>query len=536
MRKVLLSMILVSVFVTAGAQSVFTTGKLKEAATSSQMGGGLFCDSIVVKDYNGKIVGKIVNGYDQNGNMINRIKYTWNDLGSSYTPDERYDYTYDDHNYQNQSVYSVWDITSKAWKNDEKVACTFNVNGKILSQDTFKWKESAWAPTFKAVATYDDRDNLLSEYTMLRDEAGQNWLALSKNEYTYNSLNQWLLAVSYNGKENTDEYVLAFRTNYTYTESGKMTLRHMEDWSVEENKWKDATKETWSYDEAENEIGSSSFFKDFETGELKETTKREKQYEGKNMILDLFYNKDTEGNWRVNSKTEYAYNEKDSVTQKISYNRDMMSGELLPTLKLENAYDANGNRLSSISCFWNNEWINSSKEEKTYNQANQLLTVRKYLWNIDFETSQGEWSMNFKEDYTYDAKGYQTLYVSYTYNQIGGVWTGQVKSEKEFDEFGNIRKDIAYQWVEEDDDFKRFSITEYFYSLPISGIIVNRTAVSIFVHDRIIEVNTENAEGIRLFDLNGRLLSKGNKVIPVSQAGCYVIAIDGVEVRKVMVD
>lgn len=530
-------MMMVFALLPSGAQTVFTSGVSGQVFVRSDAAGSLQCDSIVAEDYDGKAVDKIVNRYDEDGNLAGKTRYVWNDMSGSWSPDARYEYLYDADRNVTASVYAIWELSRKGWLNSEKIESTYNDQRKILSQDAYKWENEAWVPTSMGRATYDANGYLASEYSMIYDAPGQKWLALTKNEYTSDEAGQWLLAVSYMGRENSDEFAPSFRTHYEYFGTGKMTLRYMQDWDPAQNDWTDTSKQTWTYDAAGNEAGSLSQFKDFDTGLLKETAKHEKEYDERgNLVLNRFYNKDTENNWVFFTKEEYTYNDRDSVMEKISYNRDFMSGELVASMRNTFTYDDRGNRASQVSYYWGGDhWVNSLKEERVCNGADQLLSTRKYFWTPGNTPESGTWSENFKEDLTYDSNGYQNSYASYSYNRIAGVWTGLAKSESRYDEYGNILEETAYQWIEDTEEFRKSGRIVYYYSAPSAIETVVQEEIKLLVHDRLIEVCGAGDAEIRLFDLSGKFLSGGNRTVRVSQEGCYLVNVNGKQTFKVVV-
>lgn len=531
-------MMMVLALLPAIAQTGKVPGMSGMTLGPSLTAGNLKCDSIVAMDHDGKPIDKIIQTYDSEENLTNKTRYLWNDVAGVWSPDSRYDYAYDEDANVVSTVFATWDTSSKDWKNNQKVECTFNENHKILTQDASEWVDGAWAPASRGRATYDANGYLASEYSMIYDRTSQKWLALTKNEYTSDEAGQWLLAISYTGKENSDEFVLAFRTTYTYAAVGKLTSRFMQDWDAVQGAWTDTSKETWTYDDAGNETVNLSMFRDFDTGQLRETARREYQYnERGNRVLSQFFNNDSENNWILQSKEEFTYNDLDSVAEKVSYNRDFISGQLAASQRYTYTYDEWGHRNLSVSYYRENDrWVNSMKDETLYDEAGRILSKRKYFWMSDNTPEGGAWNQSFKEDASYDSYGNQTSYESYSYDRMMGVWTGQTKSESRYDEFGNILEETSYQWIEEAEEFRKVGSIVYYYSAPSSVHTIGGPAVRVLVRDRILEVTGAEAAAVRVFDLHGKLVSAGSTTVAVSQQGCYLVVIAGKQTLKVLVN
>lgn len=518
MKKKLLFIFAMVAWMAAGAQS-------------------LRCDSIVAKNPDGKSVDKIVNTYDAEGDLVGKVRSIWDDFSESWKFDSRYEYAYDNNKNMTLQLYVVWN--TNAWKNEEKTEFVYNGSNKLLSLNSFKWTGNEWQPTFKGMATFDANGNMLTNVQMLYDASLGKWLAISKEESFYNEENLPVLITFYIGVIGSDEFAPSFKSEYSYNGKGDMILRFTSDWDAELNKWTGTSKEESTFNQVGNKIKVVTSMKNYETGELIESTKIEKSYDSRNnMILDLFYNKDTEGNWATLKKEEFTYNEMDSVSVKTTFNKDFMTGTLLPSGKTQYAYDDAGRRLSVLSFFWNsaeNEWVESTKEEKTYNEDGKLLTHWIYLWNVDYETSQGDWKSTYKSEYAYDANGYCILSVVYTFDLMANVWVGQNKSESVYNESGNILEEISYQWLGTTEEWKKVGSIVYYYSVATSISTIHTTPVNITVHEGLIEISCEETTRISVYDATGKMISRNSKFVRTTQSGLYIVVLNDAQSYKVAV-
>lgn len=495
----------------------------------------LRCDSIVAKLPDGKSYDKIINEFDGNDNMISRTRFTLDNFTQVWTPDTRYEYEFDENKNITVQISLSWDRNSRTWIGSEKAVNTYNEQNKLLSMNSYVWSGKDWILSFQGRATYDERGNMLTNIVMMWDEESSKWLAITKEELAYNIRNQIIMDAFYAPIQGTDQFIPSFKTDYEFDENGNMTLRYMQDWNADLQQYTGTTRETFVVDEAGNETEYIFEMKDYDTGELNETSKREKSYDARGNMLEAFFYNKTEGNWIPYKKEEYTYNEKDSILSGIIYSKDFLTGELIYSSKNEYQYDASGNCTLNVNYYWdaaNNTWASSTKKEWDYDTNGKLIAERRYSYTItDFDLMTGDWKETYKANYGYDVYGNKVSSVSYVYDMMQGFWYGQSKNESTYDEYGNILEEKTYLWLDSEEGFKHVSSIVYYYSVPTS--ITNREVppAKILVRNGMIEVSCAEDVMTRVYDINGKLISQGRTLIPV-QPGCYIVTV-GNQVCKV---
>lgn len=531
MRKGLLFTLCVFGFTLVNAQHLNSDFSLKNLpVTAASDENQLRCDSIVAKTPDGKSYDKIMNEFDADGNLIGRTRVIWDDFSETWIPDYRYVYEYDANKNVTLQMSLSWSQSLKDWVYSEKQVSAYNELNKILSMDGYVWGGSDWIPSFQGRATYDERGNQLMDVTFMWDSESSKWMSVVKNEWEYNDRNQITMAAFYANVSGTDQFTPAFKTDYTFDTNGNMTERYMQDWDVDLQKYTSTTKEIFVFDEAGNEIENFFLIKNYDTGELFETTKNEKTYDSRgNMLQKLFYNKDTDNSWVLRNKEEYTYNEMDSVLQKITYSADFMTKELVADFKNEYQYDANGNRTLNINYYWDamsGSWSNSSKNEWSYNTNSKLIAERKYSYAItDFELMTGDWREDYKADYDYDIYGNRISTVIMVFEVMQNFWYGQSKSENRYDEYGNLLEEKVYQWLDSAEDWKLVGSIVYCYSAPPTGITdMEISSSEVTVRDGVIEISCQEQTAIRIYNVDGRLVSQNQTSVSV-RPGCYIVVV-----------
>ncbi len=318
-----------------------------------------------------------------------------------------------------------------------------------------------------------------------------------------------------------------------------MTLRQSEDWDATNGKYIASSKEVWTYDGDGNMLTLTSSFKDYATNELKEVSKHENTYDQRgNLIQNLFYNKDAEDKWQLSQKEEYTYNSMDSVLTKTTYSKPFGSTELSPETQWQYTYDEKGNRLTWTSLYMgeNGKWVNMAKEEKTYNADSKMTAQYKYNWNMGTD-GNGEWQMTFKGIYGYDESLRQTAIEERRYDAMQGVWIGMQKSETEYDEYGNILKETAYQWVDTSAEFALYGTITYYYSTTssIKQNISSKKGYKVNQENGIVSVETNGTHvAFTAYTITGQKICSDTYSLQIPKGNAYIIVAEGKHVYKVI--
>ncbi|MBE6341151.1 MAG: hypothetical protein E7069_10530 [Bacteroidales bacterium] len=209
------------------------------------------------------------------------------------------------------------------------------------------------------------------------------------------------------------------KTECTYNEEGKITLRTTSVWNAETKAWEINEKTEYSYDT--DTIVSISYSLNAEDGLFVAVSKTE----------DLY---DTDGRHIYNNKYKW-----DSVNNVWIEE----GGELR---------DDNGSTISqtTIESKWIseiNKWVYINKRRYDYDNSHQILS-ENYNWNTETES----WVGAYKYEYEYDEKGNYTK-ISY-YNEWDSavndwVLSYTVKNEYTYDENGNMKQNLGFTWSAE---------------------------------------------------------------------------------------
>lgn len=99
---------------------------------------------------------------------------------------------------------------------------------------------------------------------------------------------------------------------------------------------------------------------------------------------------------------------------------------------------------SIINEAWNlsdSTYTNSNKDTYQYSNGNNILATH-YNW----DNSNGEWALSFKNEYSYDANGNQILEIVSIWDASVSQWNQSSKTVKNRDQNGNDTLSLSYNW------------------------------------------------------------------------------------------
>lgn len=197
-------------------------------------------------------------------------------------------------------------------------------------------------------------------------------------------------------------------------------------------------------------------------------------------LLDSVYNyRWFFGDWFVNSREIYAYDEQGNEIEVTAYERAFGATDWQPAVRLER------------------EWT----------EAGQLATRRLYAWDISIE----DWRSISRIDYAYDSEGRRVEQINYS--AVPGpdpnAWQPERRFVTVFDDMGRIEEELGYEWEVSIEDWKGFERTEYSYSTEAGESLVETTG---YVFNSFFEEWVPSFRETLAYDADERLLSRTREV------------------------
>ena len=127
--------------------------------------------------------------------------------------------------------------------------------------------------------------------------------------------------------------------------------------------------------------------------------------------------------------------------------------------------------------------------------------------------------------HNYDIYGNRISTAIMVFDVMQNFWYGQSKSENRYDEYGNLLEEKVYQWLDSAEDWKLVGSIVYCYSAPPTGITdMEISSSEVTVRDGVIEISCQEQTAIRIYNVDGRLISQNQTSVSV-RPGYYIIVV-----------
>ena len=254
--------------------------------------------------------------------------------------------------------------------------------------DTISNTFSASNIAFKA--NYDANGNCTLTLVSAFNPSNNQWLAVNKTEYSYNTDNKLSMQIGFQWDFNKNKWIYQNtnqigKSEYFYDSKGNNIRTNAYVWDTTANIWNINTSTTNIYNSNNKIIGQldSNFY-----GGNTSISKVEYTYDGKGnntLILNSYFNN---GTWSQNNKTEYTFDANNNNTMKIYYYWDNQNSQWVSNSKIEITFDANGNNTTEIqSEYSNNTWNYSRKYSTSYNNSVNFSDIAWPFSNTIYTTN-----------------------------------------------------------------------------------------------------------------------------------------------------
>jgi hypothetical protein len=317
----------------------------------------------------------------ENGYVLeSRLGQYWD--GTDWTNSSMDLYTYNQEGLETEEINQLWNNGS--WENSRRFLTTYYLNDLVTLYEEQSWNGTEWENSYQYASLYNN-DLLLTEYDV-QQWNGIVWDSLYKTIYSYYTSGNLEMVIDqmWNGTSWNYEYKYSFHYNTNNDVSERLT----EEWI--EGSWKNSLKDIYTYN-SQNQL---------------------------ELIASFWW---SDSIWKESVEIYYAYDGKGNVIDKIT---KFWEGEILG---LQNKYHTTYEYLTGTSLetkIENQEWIlqlmqwvNTSKETKTYNEENKILNYLSEGWDGT------AWFPGFQENYFYDENGNLDILISQFWDGTGWVNT-----------------------------------------------------------------------------------------------------------------
>ncbi len=264
--------------------------------------------------------------------------------------------------------------------------------------------------------------------------------------------------------------------------------------------------------------------------------------------------------WLNATSSIYYYNEDNRRDTTLS--REWGPGTWINRKLYEYFYDDKGNVENMIQKYWSTgepNWINSEQNLYFFNEYQNLSSyivqhwnesqlswedVYKYLYDYDFDQQliyqekqtwnpdSLKWISNYRFLWTYQ-NGLMVEEMRQNWSTIDSVWINFVRDEYQYNQYGNLEKDIQSVWEPNDSVWEEKTVISFSYSQDeqvseklyqswVNGFLVNFTLYTYQYTpmDQLLEIRSyiwENSAWDTSFmyffdyDLHGNLIREGSR-------------------------
>lgn len=372
---------------------------------------------------------KIINEYDERGNIILRTEY----------------YKYDDNWY-------VWKKKIKKYDINNNVIFGEEINYQNNNKINFG---------FKSEFLYDRNNNLLREQFYRYDTASASWKNSYKEEMIYDKKNM-LNRESYIWDNTKNDWKNLYKSKHTYDNKGNLIEIVQYNWNDPRSEWLSMEKTENSYN-AENIVIKEVYYKIkyvdsiLHLREMCEHNYKDGLLENR---ITYTWNESTQ-NWINDSKYEQFYDDNENIINSGYFSWDSTSATWFQYARGESVYNESNSCTFSKYERWNSEdsiWELRRLNEKVYDSLNICISESYSAWEIDDPVFR----LRYKKEKIIDNENRTITNVYYSYDHIFVVGSSYNYPET-FDYIYNEVKYIRYDFNEKDSSFQLVDKTAYYY-------------------------------------------------------------------------
>lgn len=344
-------------------------------------------DSVKYTNFQLNVWRKTLYSYSSTG-VQTTTNYSHSESLEKLMPVTKQDSTFDSFGNCIQFISYEW---KDSWRPIEKTDSIFDENGRFIKFFNYEWERKddslQWIGDWGEEFFYGTNGNIIQKIRYEFDEDDSEWITSGQWDYEYDN-NGRLKLISYYYYE-----VFWYKEEYTYDSNGNEIKFLYAHWDKQLLKWDFRRMEDHTYDENNNVTKYIVYGWDKEQEEWKtESELRYNYYEDGKLFQILDYTKDHD---YFSNKHEFTYDDYLICDTYYVFVIDTTYAIF------KTCYDINGNLINHYNYNYGIDNI-VNVLENFYNENNQIIHSDYYnYWN----SSNGTWDEEVKNDYTYNAEG-----------------------------------------------------------------------------------------------------------------------------------
>jgi len=189
--------------------------------------------------------------YDENGNRTQFFYDQWDNDTQEWVEYLWYEYEYDDNDRLVSTVMQRWAGSGSfyGWFNDRKYENTYDNDGNIIQEISYKAYPAGWRNYTKIDHTYSPDNTRLSEKYEW-EIVTEQWIASDYHDETYDDNDNLIEKISYE-KGSTNQWILYASYEYIYDENNNRIVNTINSqWDTNTEQWGSIGKYEYNYDNA----------------------------------------------------------------------------------------------------------------------------------------------------------------------------------------------------------------------------------------------------------------------------------------------
>lgn len=411
---------------------------------------------------------KTTNKYDQNLNLLQKIRYSWNISRLEWIHFDRYEYKYNE--LDKDTLYELfeWDSKDNIWKPFLKRSQKYDKDGNCILDCIYHYdstSDNGWYGS--AYTTYKYENNSLVEYINYSwDYDIGNWYLLNKHTYQYDEIGNKL-------KENI--FVRNLTENLWNEANRKIfiydSLNNLIEYFEQENDfsmWNNKHRELYSYD-IYNRRYRVVNYKGCIPYDLYLLTRDTTQIDTNSTVLiicslDNYCEYCSDSVWYLNEKDSIVYDSAGNMIEQYNFEWKELEKLWINRYRYLAVFDTLGNQTEFTSYTWDTlktSWIFNNKFTYNFDQHGNFIESRSFMW----DTETNEWIDDIHNIYIYNANNQWIEFETYWYSWIYRDYFNIKRIEQKYTTSGNVKERIEYKKTAiTDDNWEKKVRIVYFWS------------------------------------------------------------------------
>lgn len=197
--------------------------------------------------------------YDLNANLTEQTEYSWDTISGQWMNNTRWINAYDNEGILDTTTIVRWDPSDEKWINSFRNVYTLDGKGNIYEMISYNWNNSLsqWEYQYKYETVYDTCDRQILSLTYKVDKTVTQWINYSRSEWEEcDTEGNYLKCNYFDWDTAMDQWLISIKYSYTYNSGGKIICQIGSVYNETTELWEESSKYEYKY----NGVGNETLF------------------------------------------------------------------------------------------------------------------------------------------------------------------------------------------------------------------------------------------------------------------------------------